>query len=185
MMTFDDSGIIETPVSSERVFDGMALHIDHLKNRLPNGTLAGREVARMVGAAAVIPVDADGGVYLERQYRVPFDKVLWEIPAGKLNYAGEDRLEAAKRELSEETGLTAEKWTHLIDMYTSVGYIDECIGIYMAEGLQAGETHPDEDEFLRVVKVPLNEAADMVTRGEIRDSKTVCAILMAKDILKK
>jgi len=181
---FHDEHILETNVSSESVFDGIILHIEHLTNELPNGKLAKREVARHIGAAAVIPVDSEGNVYMVRQFRAPVDRVLLEIPAGKLDFKGENRLDAAKRELREETGLVAAEWTHLNDLLTTVGFCDECIGIYMATGLTAGDCDPDEDEFLNVVKIPLAEAVDMVMRNEIRDSKTVCALLMAERLLK-
>lgn len=181
---FHDEHILEKNVSSESVFDGIILHIEHLTNELPNGKLAKREVARHIGAAAVIPVDHEGNVYMVRQFRSPVDRVLLEIPAGKLDFKGEDRLDAAKRELREETGLEAAEWTHLNDLLTTVGFCDECIGIYMATGLTAGDCDPDEDEFLNVVKMPLSEAVDMVMRNEIRDSKTVCALLMAERLLK-
>lgn len=184
MRTFDDSRIMEQNVSSERVFDGIILHIEHLTNRLPNGKLAKREVARHIGAAAVLPVDDDGNVYLVRQFRSPVDRVLLEIPAGKLDYKGEDRLEAAQRELREETGYTAENWTHLNDLLSTVGFCDECISIFMARGLSAGDCDPDEDEFVNVVKMPLTKAIDMVMNNEIQDSKTISALLMAGRILK-
>ncbi len=183
MRTFDDTRILEQNVSSERVFDGIILHIDHLTNRLPNGKLAKREVARHIGAAAVLPVDAEGNVYLVRQFRSPVDRVLLEIPAGKLDYKGEDRLEAAKRELREETGYTAETWTHLNDLLSTVGFCDECIAIFMAQNLSAGDCDPDEDEFVNVVKMPLSEAVDMVMNNEISDAKTICALMMAWKIL--
>lgn len=181
---FNDERILEQNVSSEGVFDGIILHIEHLTNRLPNGKLAKREVARHIGAAAVIPVDDEGNVYMVRQFRAPVDRVLLEIPAGKLDFKGEDRLEAAKRELREETGLTASKWTHLNDLLTTVGFCDECIGIYLAQGLTSGDCDPDDDEFLNVVKMPLSEAINMAMNNEIRDSKTVCALLMAGALLK-
>ncbi len=184
MKEFDDSRILEENVSTEHVFDGLILHIDHLTNRLPNGKLAKREVARHIGAAAVLPVDQDGNAYFVRQYRAPVDRVLMEIPAGKLDYKGEDRLEAAKRELKEETGLSAGKWTHLNDILTTVGFCDECIGLYIAQDLSFGDRHPDDDEFLNVVKLPLSEAFDMVMNNEINDVKTICAIMMAQSILK-
>ena len=183
MKAFDDSRILEQNVSSEHVFDGIILHLDHLTNRLPNGKLAKREVARHIGAAAVLPVDEDGNVYLVRQFRAPVDRVLLEIPAGKLDYKGEDRLEAARRELREETGLSAETWTHLNDMLSTVGFCDECISLFLARGLSAGDCDPDDDEFLNVVKMPFSEAVDMVMNNEISDAKSICALMMAWKIL--
>ncbi|MEE1199512.1 MAG: NUDIX hydrolase [Christensenellales bacterium] len=183
MKHYDDQSIMEQNVSSEHVFDGIILHIDHLTNRLPNGKLAKREVARHIGAAAVLPIDHQGNVYLVRQFRAPVDKVLLEIPAGKLDYRGENRLEAAKRELLEETGLTAGKWTHLNDLLTTVGFCDECIGIYVAQDLIAGNSRPDEDEFLNVIRMPYEEAVALVMGNEINDAKTVCALMMAKQLL--
>ncbi|MBR1820284.1 MAG: NUDIX hydrolase [Clostridia bacterium] len=172
--------IIETTVDSKRVFDGLILHIDHITNRLPNGKLAAREIARHVGASAVVPVDAEGNVWLVKQFRAPIDQVLLEIPAGKLDYKGEDRLKAAKRELQEETGLTAASWTHLSDIVTTPGFSDEKISLYLARDLSAGQSHPDEDEFLNVVRVPLAELVAMIMRGEVTDSKTICAVLLAE-----
>lgn len=185
MRNFDDSRIMEQTVSSEHVFDGLILHIDHLTNQLPNGKLAKREVARHIGAAAVLPVDGDGNVYLVRQFRAPVGRVLMEIPAGKLDYRGEDRHAAAKRELREETGLEASKWTHLNDLLTTVGFCDECIGVYLAQELTRGESHPDDDEFLNVVKLPYDEAMAMVASNEINDAKTVCALALARPFLEK
>lgn len=184
MRNFDDSRIMEQNVSSERVFEGIILNVDHLTNRLPNDKLAKREVIRHIGAAAVLPIDNDGNVYLVRQFRAPVGRVLLEIPAGKLDYKGEDRKSAAQRELREETGLIAEEWIHLNDMLSTVGFCDECISLFLARGLSAGESDPDEDEFVNVVKMPFTEAVDMVMNNEISDSKTVCALMMAYKILK-
>lgn len=174
-----DARITEKNVSCERVFDGIILHIDHLTNELSNGTLHKREVARHVGASAVVPVDEDGNVWLVKQFRAPIDRILLEIPAGKLDYKGEDRLLAAKRELSEETGLTAASWTHLTDIVTTPGFSDECISLYLAQQLQQGESHPDDDEFLNIVKLPLSELVDSIMRGEVSDAKTICAVMLA------
>ena len=176
----DDGRIVEAIVGRERVFDGIILHIDHLTAKLPNGKLAKREVALHVGASAVLPVDAEGYAYLVRQYRAPIAQVLLEIPAGKLDSVDEDRLLAARRELHEETGLTAEHWQHLADIVTTPGFSNEKISLYLATGLQRGEAAPDEDEFLNVVRLPLSEAIGAAERGEIADSKTVCALLLAK-----
>lgn len=184
-MAQENANIMETTVETRRVFDGIILHIDHATNRLPNGKLAAREIARHVGASAVVPVDADGNVWLVRQFRAPIDQVLLEIPAGKLDHKGEDRLLAAKRELAEETGLTAQSWTHLTDIFTTPGFSDEKISLYLARDLSAGESHPDEDEFLNVVKVPLGELVDAVLRGEINDAKTVCAVMAAWEICRR
>ena len=112
------------------------------------------------------------------------ERVLLEIPAGKLDYKGEDRLEAARRELREETGLQARNWTHLNDLLTTVGFCDECIGIYLARELSTGDSDPDEDEFLNVVKMPFAEAVELVYRNEITDAKTVCALMMAQRYLR-
>ena len=178
----NDQNIIEKRVDSARVFDGIILHIDHMTYELPNGQLARRECARHIGASAVIPVDDQGNVWLVRQFRACIDQALLEIPAGKLDYVGEDRLEAAQRELREETGLRARSWTHLTDIFTTPGFSDEKISLYLARDLEAGASHPDEDEFLNLVKLPLDEVVARIMRGEITDSKTICATLMAANI---
>ena len=183
MRTFNDEAILEKNVSRERVFDGIILHIDHVLNELPNGKRAKREVAMHVGASAVLPVDGEGNVYLVRQFRAPIEQVLLEIPAGKLDSVDEDRLLAAKRELKEETGLEAGNWLHLTDTFTTAGFSNERISLYLARDLHQGESRPDEDEFLNLVKMPYEEAFGMVMRGEIRDAKTQIALCMARNIL--
>lgn len=182
-MPQENANILEKTVDSRPVFSGLILNIEHLTNELPNGKRAPREVARHIGASAVIPVDGEGNVWLVRQFRAPFDQVLLEIPAGKLDAKDEDRLLAAKRELREETGLTAESWVHLMDLYTTPGFTDEKISLYLARELSAGESHPDEDEFLNVVRMPFSELVAMVCRGEVPDGKTALATLLADKIL--
>lgn len=179
------SSIEEKILSEERVFEGKIVKVSILDVTLPNGEPAKREALRHVGASAVVPVDAEGNVTLVRQYRAPIAQVLLEIPAGKLDFKGENRLEAAKRELREETGLTAESWTHLTDIVTTPGFCDELISIYLATGLTAGEVDPDDDEFLNIVKMPLAGLVGMAMRGEITDSKTLIGILMADKLLAK
>lgn len=183
MGSIDSANIMETTIDSKRVFDGLILHIDHITNRLPNGKTAPREIARHVGASAVVPVDAEGNVWLVRQFRAPIDKVLLEVPAGKLDAKDEDRLLAAKRELKEETGLTAGSWTHLADIVTTPGFSDELISLYLARDLSFGQSHPDDDEFLNVVRMPLDELVAMIARGEVPDSKTICAVLLAEKVI--
>lgn len=169
----------EEKLSSECVFDGALLHIEHWQVRLPDGKTALREIARHLGAVAVVPVDEDGCVTVVYQYRPAVGRVMLEIPAGKLDYADEDRLEAAQRELREETGLSAREWTRLSDIVPSPGYLTERITLYLARGLSQGETEPDADEFLNIEKLPLKELVERVMRGEIEDAKTQAALLMA------
>ena len=183
MAVWNDANIMEKEISRERVFNGIILNIDHTVNELPNGKPAKREIAVHVGASAVLPVDAEGNVYLVRQFRAPISQVLLEIPAGKLDSVDEDRLLAAKRELKEETGFEAASWLHLCDTFTTPGFSSERISLYLARELSAGECRPDEDEFLNVVKMPFEEAYAMVLRGEIRDAKTQVGLCMAKAIL--
>ena len=178
-----DIQIMEKNVSRERKFDGIILHIDHLTNELPNGKLAKREVAVHVGASAVLPIDSEGNIYLVRQFRAPIDQILLEIPAGKLDSVDEDRLLAAKRELQEETGLTANDCLLLVDTFTTPGFSNEKISLFLARNLVAGNSKPDEDEFLNVVKMPFEEAFQMAMKGEIQDAKTLIAITMAKNLI--
>ena len=180
-----DERILETIVERKRVFDGIILHIDHLTAKLPNGKLARREVAMHVGASAVLPVDKEGYCYLVRQYRAPIERVLLEIPAGKLDAPDEDRLLAAKRELHEETGLSAKTWDHLADIVTTPGFSNEKISLYLARDLERGEAAPDEDEFLNVRRFPLDELICRIVRGEIQDSKTIVGLMLAREALKK
>ncbi len=183
MKLFSDEAIMEKNIARERVFDGIILHIDHVTNELPNGKQAKREVALHVGASAVLPLDAEGNIYLVRQFRAPINQVLLEIPAGKLDSVDEDRLLAAKRELMEETGLEAKNWLHLCDTFTTPGFSNERISLYLARELHMGQMHPDEDEFLNLVKLPFEEAYQMVLRGEIQDAKTQITICMAKSFI--
>ena len=173
-----DEDLIETKISSEAVYDGNLLHVKRDTVRLPDGNTSVREWITHPGASAVIPLLPDGRVVLVRQYRYPVQAVTLEIPAGKLDSAGEDPLECAKRELKEETGYTAEKYTMLTKVATTVGFSNEFIHIYAAEELAAGEQCPDEDEFINIVKVPLEEAVEMVGDGRIYDAKSIAAVLL-------
>lgn len=177
--------LAEKIISAEVKYQGRILTVENVDVELPNGRRAARDVVRHLGAAAVVPVDDQGRVYFVRQYRTAIEKELLEIPAGKLNFRGEDRLEAAKRELQEETGFEAGQWTHLMDIATTPGFSDEIIGLYLARDLRAGQMNPDEDEFLAVESMPLAEAIDLVRRGEIEDAKTACALMAAWILIEK
>ena len=180
----DDSRLREIPFHKETIYEGSILHVEKWQVTCPNGHSAPREIVVHKGAAAVVPVYEDGTTLLVRQHRVSVDRMTLEIPAGKLDSASEDPLDCAVRELAEETGLRAGRMTLLTSILTTPGFCTEQIAIYLAEGLTQGETHPDEDEFLGLVRIPLDEAVAMVLRGELRDSKTICGLMMAREILR-
>ncbi len=173
----------EIATGSEDIFDGVILHVKRDTVALPNGSESVREVIRHIGAVCVIPVTEDGQVIVERQYRYPLDRVITEIPAGKLDARNEDRLSAIRRELREETGYTADEWTELGDFHPAPAYSDEYITMYMARGLHAGDRDLDEDEFLDVIKVPLKDLVDEVMAGRLSDAKTQVCILKAARLL--
>ena len=171
--------LFEKQIASECKFEGriLDLYVDTVK--LPNGHISTREYIKHVGAACVVPIDDDGNVVVEKQFRYPFGAVLTEIPAGKLDSKTEPHREAALRELAEETGCTAEEMIYLGEYYPTCAYSDEVIHMYLAKGIRAGEQHLDEDEFVNVEKVPLRELIDRVMAGEIKDGKTQTALLKA------
>ena len=176
-------GLQEIRTKSEEIFDGVILLVQRDTVRLPNGNEAVREVIRHIGAVCVIPVLDNGDVIVERQYRYPLDRVILEIPAGKLDSKDEDRLSAIRRELREETGYTAGSWTEIGPFWPAPAYSDEYITMYLARDLHKGERHLDEDEFLDVFTVPLKDLVEDVMAGKIADAKTQICILKAARIL--
>lgn len=172
-----DPALEETILDSKRVFEGGFLKIDAVDVKLPNGNVKTHEVVRHPGAVCIIALDDTERVLLVRQYRTALERVTIEIPAGKLD-AGEDPLEAVRRELSEETGYTAQNIRHIASIALAAGYSDEVIHLYMATDLSAGQAHPDEDEFIAVEWVGLECLIDSVLDGRIEDSKTVIAALI-------
>lgn len=177
------NSLCEKFISGTETYHGPLLHVFHDRVRLPNGAQAGRDYIKHDGAVCMIPVFEDNTVAVERQFRYPLDRVITEIPAGKLNGPDEDRLEAAKRELREETGLTGDEWIFLGDLYCAVAYSTERIGMYLVRSLHQGERQLDEDEFLNVERVPLSVLVRQVMEGEITDSKTQTAVLKAARLL--
>ena len=141
-----------------------------------------REVVRHKGAAAILAVDEKGEAFFVEQFRYPIEKKLFEAPAGKID-EGETPLECAKRELLEECGVFAEKWTELGPMLSSPGFCDEVIHLFFAEELSVSNPDPDEDEFLDIIKLPLSEVLLRLRKGEISDAKTQVLILRVCDIL--
>ena len=175
----------EKTVSSAPIFDGKVLHVRLDEISLPDGQSATREYCHHNGAVCVIPLTDEGEVICVRQYRYPFHEDLLEIPAGKLDSPSEDPNDAVRRELREETGAIASKITYLGKYYSSPAILDECIHMYMAQGLDFGDTDFDEDEFIEIVKIPIEKLVEMIMNGEIKDSKTQTAVLKVYYILKK
>ena len=176
----------EKMVSSQTIFEGKIIKVTLDQARLPDGTLAAREVVYHPGGVAVLALDADSTVYLVKQFRYPIRQQLLELPAGKLDHgAEEDVLLGAKRELSEETGLEASDWTYLGSALASPGFCDEELHMYLARGLRKTGQHLDEDEFLDVVAMPFDQLAAQVMDGTITDAKTVAAILKTREFLRR
>lgn len=174
----DQEELVETKITGEAVYDGSLLHVRRDEVKLPDGGSSAREYFTHPGAVAIVPMTEDGCVILERQYRYPLGRIVTEIPAGKLDGSTEDRLSAAKRELKEETGYEAESWAKIGDYTPAAAYSDEVISLYLARDLIQTGRDLDEDEFIRVIRVPLAEVVKQVMEGEITDGKTMAAILM-------
>jgi len=177
--------LTESSKSSDLVFDGKLLKVYRDEISLPNGEDATREYIKHVGAVAMVPLTDDGKVIIERQFRYPVRRVVTEIPAGKLDSLTEDRLEAAKRELREETGLTADEWMEIGDYLPVMAYSNERITIYLCRGLHRGAQELDEDEFLNIEEIPLDELVSDIMAGKITDGKTQVAILKVAAILQR
>lgn len=174
--------LFEKTIDSETRYEGIIVNVTMDKAELCDGRQVRREVVHHPGGVTVLPVDEDGYCYCVRQFRYPFQKVLLEAPAGKLE-TGEDPLACGIRELSEETGFTADNMIYLGPSYTSPGFSTEVLHIYLATGLHAGESHPDEGEFLRVEKHHIDELTELCMNGQIADGKTVIAVLKARKLL--
>lgn len=174
--------LTEKTLSSEKIFDGRILHIRRDTVLLSNGHTSTREVVDHPGGVGILALDSEGNALLVSQFRYPYGEVLREIPAGKLEY-GEDPAQAAIRELREETGAVAGDFQPLGELYPSPGYCGEIIRMYLARDLSFGDTDPDEDEFLGLERIPFDRLVEQVLSGEIKDAKTIAAVLKAKLLL--
>ncbi|NLH02351.1 MAG: NUDIX hydrolase [Clostridiales bacterium] len=174
----------ETLVRHINGYNGLIINTTLDRVVLQNGEHTLREVVIHPGGVTVIPVDDEGYVYCVRQFRYPMQEHLLEVPAGKLEH-GEDPLQCAIRELSEETGISASEYIYLGKVYPSPGFCREVLYIYMARGLIFGTPHPDKNEFLDIEKIHIDELVRLVMDNEITDAKTVIAVLKAKNILSK
>jgi ADP-ribose pyrophosphatase len=173
----DESHLIETKVSSEAVFDGKLLHVRRDVVRLPDGSLATREHIVHPGAVLIVPVLPDGRLVVERQFRYPLDRVFIEFPAGKID-PGEATEDTARRELREEAGYEATRWTPLGTIHTLISYTNERIDLFVAEGLTHVGAKLDAGEFLDIVTMTEEALLAALDRGEITDAKTVAALLL-------
>ena len=172
----------EKHISTEEIFDGVVVKLQRDTVLLENGKTATREVIRHPGGVGILPIDADGNVYMVRQFRYPHKRVMLEIPAGKMEW-GENPLDTARRELKEEIGADAYEFINLYPLIPTPAYCCEVTHLYLAKGLAFGDCHLDEDEFLDVEKIPLKTLVKMVMDGEILDGKTEIAILKANMLL--
>ncbi len=169
-------------VSSEVVYQGPLFRILHDKMIEPGGHANERDVIRHNGSVVILAIDNSKSkknpwIVIERQYRHAANQFLWELPAGKLD-PGEDALAGAKRELAEETGYSAKKWKPLVEYYASPGFLGESMKVFLAEGLIAGEAHPERDEKIEFRLVKLFDVLKMIDKGAILDGKTLTGVLL-------
>lgn len=175
-------------LSSLPVHDGRIVHLSVDTVRFPDGSVGELEMIRHSGASAVLPLigrrdEADPEIVLIRQYRYASGGYMLEVPAGRPDAPGEDWEVCARRELEEETGMVAGTMTRLTGIFTTPGFTDEFIHLFLAEDLREGNTAYDHDEFIELARMPLSQAVAAIQRGEITDGKTVCAILFANTFL--
>ncbi|WZL74914.1 NUDIX hydrolase [Clostridiaceae bacterium 35-E11] len=175
--------IYEKTLKSQKIYEGkmIDLRVDTVK--LPGEKHATREIVEHPGAVAIVPITEEGKIIMIKQFRKPVDEALLEVPAGKLD-ENEDPSVCAARELKEETGYEAENIKFLFKFYTSPGFSNEIMYLYVATQLTPGEAMPDEDEYIDMESYPLEKLLDMIHNGEIKDSKTIIGIMAAKTFLK-
>ncbi|WP_078432711.1 NUDIX hydrolase [Metabacillus halosaccharovorans] len=178
----------ETTLTSKEIFKGRIIDLYLEEVKLPNGNTSTREIVKHPGAVAVIAITPENKILMVEQYRKPLGRTIVEIPAGKLE-KGEKPIITAKRELEEETGYTCEDLKPLISFYTSPGFADELVHLFITENLEkmTEAAELDEDEFVEVLEVTLEEAQEMIQNNKIYDAKTAYAVqyLLLKEALKK
>jgi ADP-ribose pyrophosphatase len=172
----------ETTISSEEIYNGKVVTLRLDKVKLPNGKESTREIVAHRGAIAAVPLLQGGNVVMVRQFRQAAGEILLEIPAGSLE-PDEDPKDCAIRELKEEIGYEPKSLIMMFKSYLAPGYSSEMLYTYLAQDLIKSQAIADEDEFLEVLEVPINDAVEMIVFGEIKDAKTICGILMAKRML--
>ena len=166
----------EKKLRERMIYDGKIIHLFVDDIELPNGRKATREYIRHQGAVCIVPLTDDGKVVVVDQFRYPFGRVVTEIPAGKID-PGEDPETAARRELSEETGIEGGDLTFIGEFYSSPAILTEIIYMYTVKNFTRGELHTDPDEFVEVREIPLDKLVEDILSGRIKDSKTQAAVL--------
>ena len=168
---------MEKTLESKRVYEGRIINLRLDSVSLENGNTAMREVVEHPGAVGIVALKENGDIVMVKQYRKAVEQVLLELPAGKLEQ-GEDPADCAARELTEETGYTAGDLRYLVSFYTSPGFSNEVMHMFLATGLREGENDPDDDEMVKTVEISPDRAMDMILEGEIKDGKTIAGILL-------
>lgn len=171
-----DKRLLEKRLERTEVFSGKAVNFRADSVLLPDGKTATREFLDHPGAVAVLPVAGNGDIILVRQFRYPVGETTLEVPAGKLHGETDEPLERAKAELREETGYTASAFRFLLSFWPTPAFSNEVLHIFAASGLKAGKASPDEDEFIRAVRVPFGRTAALIRSGAIKDAKTIIAL---------
>ena len=177
-----NKNIYEHQLNTAKVYSGDLLHVHRDEVRLPNGKVSVREYIRHPGAVVVLPLTESGELILERQYRYPLGRDFIEVPAGKID-PGEQTLACAQRELLEETGYKARDWRYVTTVYPCIGFADEKLVYYLAQGLEFEGHQRDEDEFMEIFSLPLDQALAMVRTGEICESKTIIGLFWLEKLV--
>lgn len=170
----------EKTMKTEKIYEGKILNLRIDTVELPDKKYSKREIVEHPGAVAIVPITEEGEVILVKQYRKAVEKELLEIPAGKLEI-GEEPRETAIRELKEETGFSSAKIEYITEFYTSAGFTNEKMHLFLATELTEGAAEPEKDEYIEVIKLDLETLIDKVLKGEILDSKTIIGALIAKN----
>ena len=168
---------MEKTLESKRVYEGRIINLRLDSVSLENGNTAMREVVEHPGAVGIVALKENGDIVMVKQYRKAVEQVLLELPAGKLEQ-GEDPADCAARELTEETGYTAGDLRYLVSFYTSPGFSNEVMHMFLATDLKEGKNDPDDDEMVETVEISRDRAIDMILKGEIKDGKTIAGILL-------
>lgn len=174
----------EKTMKSERIYEGKIVNLRIDTVELPGKKYSKREIVEHPGAVGIIPITNDGEIIMVRQFRKSVEKPLLEIPAGKIEI-NEEPKETALRELFEETGYSSNKMEYIIEFYTSPGFSNEKIYLFLATELEKGNANPKDDEYIKIEKFDIMELVEMVKRGEINDSKTIIAILLAEKYIQE